>query len=91
MEIIKITKFSIDIQEYRQNIFAYIEPALLNPVIIGLLIVREDNTIIRPVTNTLIINFYGLTILIKKTPVSLKIRELIIMPFAILIKRARKR
>ena len=37
VEIIKITKFSIDIQRYRRNIFAYMVFVLLNPVIIGLL------------------------------------------------------
>ena len=43
-----------------------------------------------PVTNTLIINFYGLIILTKETPVSSKIKELIIMPFVILVKGVRK-
>ena len=47
--------------------------------------------IIRPVTNTLIINSYGLIISTKKIPVLLKIKELIITPFAMLIKGARKR
>ena len=65
-------------------------PALLNPVIIGLLWIREDNVIIRPVTDTLIINSYGLTILIKITLVLLKIRELMAALFIILVKRARK-
>ena len=36
VEIIKIAKFSINIQGYRRNIFAYVVPILLNPVIIGL-------------------------------------------------------
>ena len=36
VEIIKIAKFSIDIQGYRRNIFAYMVPVLLNPVIMGL-------------------------------------------------------
>ena len=66
-------------------------PALLNPVIMGLLWIREDNVIIRPITNTLIINSYNLTILIKITPVLLEIRELTATPFIILIKGARKR
>ena len=65
-------------------------PALLNPVIMGLLWIKEDNIILRPVTNTLIINFYGLTILTKETPVLLKIKELPAAPFAILVKGARK-
>ena len=52
---------------------------------------REDNIIIRPATDTLIINSYGLIILIKIIPVLLKIKELTITPFIILIKRARKR
>ena len=56
----------------------------------GLLWIREDNMIIRPATDTLIINSYGLTILIKITPVLLEIKELIITPFIILIKGARK-
>ena len=51
---------------------------------------REDNIIIKPVTNTLIINSYGLTISTKITPVSLKIRELTATPFTILVKGARK-
>ena len=37
VEIIKIAKFSIDIQGYRRNIFAYVVLALLNLIIIGLL------------------------------------------------------
>ena len=65
-------------------------PALLNPVIMGLLWMREDDVIIRLITNTLIINSYGLMILIKITPVSLKIRELMAAPFTILVKGARK-
>ena len=51
---------------------------------------KEDNIIIRPVTDTLIINSYGLLISIKETSVLLKIKELTVMPFAILIKGARK-
>ena len=42
VEIIEIAKFSIDIQRYKRNIFIYIMPILLNPVIIGLLWIRED-------------------------------------------------
>ena len=41
-------------------------PVLLNPVIISLPWIREDNIIIEPVTNTLIINSYGLTISTKE-------------------------
>ena len=51
---------------------------------------REDNVIIRPVTDTLIINSYGLIILIKEILILLKIKELITAPFAILIKGVRK-
>ena len=47
--------------------------------------------IIRPVTNTLIRNSYGLTISTKKRPVSSEIKELTATPFTILIKGARKR
>ena len=65
-------------------------PALLNPVIMGLLWMREDDIIIRPVTNTLIINSYGLTILTKIIPVLLEIKELMVTPFVILVKGARK-
>ena len=36
VEIIKIAKFSINIQGYRRNIFTYMVPILLKPVIIGL-------------------------------------------------------
>ena len=62
VKIIKIAKFSIDIQGYRQNIFAYVILTLLNFIIIGLLWIREDDVIIKPITNTLIINSYGLMI-----------------------------
>ena len=65
-------------------------PVLLNLVIMGLLWIREDDMIIRPVTDTLIINSYGLTISIKITPVSLEIKELMVTPFVILVKGARK-
>ena len=65
-------------------------PALLNPVIMGLPWMREDNVIIRPVTDTLIINSYGLMILIKIILVLLKIKELTATPFTILVKGARK-
>ena len=90
VEIIKIAKFSIDIQGYRRNIFTYMVPVLWNPVIIRLLWIKKDNIIHKPVINTLIINSYGLTILTKETPISLKIKELMVTPFAILIKGAKK-
>ena len=51
---------------------------------------REDNVIIRPVTNTLIINSYGLMISVKIILVLLEIKELMATPFIILVKRARK-
>ena len=51
---------------------------------------REDNIIIRPATDTLIINSYGLTISIKITLVLLEIKELTATPFIILVKGARK-
>ena len=66
-------------------------PALLNLVIIGLLWMREDNVIIRFVTNILIINSYGLIISIKIILVSSEIKELMIASFTILVKGARKR
>ena len=91
VEITEIEKFSINIQGYWRNIFTYVVPALLNLIIMGLLWIREDNVIIKPITNILIINSYGLIILIKITPVLLKIKELTVTPFIILIKRARKR
>ena len=56
----------------------------------GLLWMREDDVIIRPITNILIINSYGLTILIKIIPVLLGIKELMATPFIILVKGARK-
>ena len=90
VKIIKIAKFSIDIQEYRRNIFTHVVLELLNLVIIGLLWIKKDNIIIKPVANILIINYYGLIILMNEIPVSLEIRELTITPFAILIKRAKK-
>ena len=37
MEITEIVKFSINIQEYWRNIFAYVMPALINLIIMGLL------------------------------------------------------
>ena len=57
----------------------------------GLLWMREDNVIIRFITNTLMINSYGLTISIKIILVLLEIKELMVTPFIILIKGARKR
>ena len=90
VEITEIAKFSIDIQGYRRNIFAYVVPVLSNPVIMGLLWIRKDNIIIRPTTDILIINSYGLTISTKTTPVSSEIKELTATPFATLIKGARK-
>ena len=65
-------------------------PALLNLVIMGLLWIKEDDIIIRLITNTLIINSYSLTILIKIIPVLSEIKELTVTPFIILIKGARK-
>ena len=56
----------------------------------GLLWMREDDVIIRPVTDTLIINSYGLMISIKVTLILLKIKELTAAPFVILVKGARK-
>ena len=56
----------------------------------GLLWIREDDIIIKLITNTLIINSYGLTILIKITLVLSEIKELTVTLFIILIKRARK-
>ena len=90
VEITEIIKFFINIQGYRQNIFAYMVPALLNLVIIRLSWIRKDNIIIKLITNTLIINSYGLTILINTTLILLKIKELTVTPFIILIKGARK-
>ena len=52
---------------------------------------REDDVIIKLITNILIINSYGLTILIKIMLILLNIKELTVTPFVILIKRARKR
>ena len=66
-------------------------PALSNPVIIGLPWIREDDMIIKPATNTLIINSYGLTISIKIIPVLSEIKELTAAPFITLVKGARKR
>ena len=57
----------------------------------GLPWIKEDDIIIKPITNTLIINSYGLTISIKIRLVLLEIRELMATPFTILIKGARKR
>ena len=51
---------------------------------------REDNIIIRLIINTLIINSYGLIILIKIILVLSEIKELTVIPFIILVKGARK-
>ena len=63
---------------------------LLNPVIIKLPWIRKNDVIIRPATDTLIINSYSLTILIKTILILSEIKELIATPFIILVKRARK-
>ena len=65
-------------------------PTLLNLVMIGLPYISENNIIIKHTTNILIINSYGLISLIKITPVLLEIKELMVTPFTILIKGARK-
>ena len=91
VEITKIEKFSINIQGYKRNIFAYVVPALSNLIIIGLPWIKEDNMIIKSFTNTLIINSYGLTISTKKTPILSKIKELMVTPFTTLVKGAKKR
>ena len=52
---------------------------------------RENNVIIRPIIDILIINSYGLIISTKIIPVLLEIKELIAASFIILVKRARKR
>ena len=62
MEILEIIKFSNNIYGYKRNIFVYMVLILLNFVIMGLLWMREDDVIIKPVTNILIINSYGLMI-----------------------------
>ena len=72
VKIIKIATFFIYILRYRRNIFTYVVPALLNLVIIRLLWIKKDNIIIRLTTNTLIINSYGLIILIKITLILLE-------------------
>ena len=65
-------------------------PALLNFIIMGLPWIKENDVIIKPVTNILIINSYGLTILIKIILILSEIKELMVTPFIILIKGARK-
>ena len=64
---------------------------LLNFIIIGLPWIKKNNVIIRPATNTLIINSYGLIISIKIILILLEIKELMVTPFIILVKGARKR
>ena len=56
----------------------------------GLLWIKEDDIIIKPIADILIINSYGLTISTKITPVLLKIKELMATPFITLVKGARK-
>ena len=51
---------------------------------------RENDIIIKPTTDTLIINSYNLTISIKIIPVLSEIKELTVTPFIILIKGAKK-
>ena len=51
---------------------------------------REDDVIIRLITDILIINSYGLMILIKIILILLEIKELMVAPFIILVKGARK-
>ena len=51
---------------------------------------REDDIIIRPITNILIINSYDLIILVKTILILLEIKELMVTPFIILVKGARK-
>ena len=51
---------------------------------------REDDLIIRPATNALIINSYGLIISMKIILVLLEIKELMAALFIILVKGARK-
>ena len=86
VEIIKIAKIFINIQGYRRNILACIVFILLNLIIIGLLWIKKVNIIIKPVINTLIINSYSLTVLIKEILILLKIKKLIITFFIIFIK-----
>ena len=52
---------------------------------------KEDDIIIKPATDTLIINSYGLTISTKILLVLSEIKELTVTPFTILVKGARKR
>ena len=59
-------------------------------MIIRLLQIKEDNIIIKLATNIFIINSYGLIILIKVILILLKIKELMVTPFIILIKGAKK-
>ena len=56
----------------------------------GLLWIREDNVIIKFMTDILTIKSYGLMILIKIISVLLEIKELMAAPFIKLIKGARK-
>ena len=63
---------------------------LFNLVIIRLPWIRKDDIIIRPVTNTFIINSYGLTISTKEILILSKIKELMAIPFAIFIKGVKK-
>ena len=64
---------------------------LLHLIIIGLLWIKEDDVIIRFITDIVIINSYSLMISIKIILISLEIKELMAAPFIILVKGARKR
>ena len=90
VEITEIIKFSINIWGYQRNIFTSLVPALLNPVIIRLPYIREDNIIIEPDTDILIINSYSLITFMRVILVLLKIKEWTAVLFIILIKKARK-
>ena len=57
---------------------------------LGHYLVTEDNVIIRPAINTLIINSYGLTISTKIILILLEIKELMVTLFIILVKRVKK-
>ena len=65
-------------------------PALLNLVIIGLLWIREDNVIIRPVIDILIINFLRFNDFDKNNTSIIGDKGIMAAPFIILVKGARK-
>ena len=90
MVLIKITPVLSEIKELMAAPFIIVEIWCLTLYLFHRLGIKENDIIIKPVTDILIINSYSLMVLIKITPVLSEIKELTAAPFIILIKGARK-